>query len=69
MAHWLFSYNVPLVMNYFFYVCMILMCVFGVATGVYAAKRMRRAEQYIPAEGAAPIVKVKKSKKGDDAED
>ena len=36
-------------MNNFFYVIMLLITFFGVATGIYAARSMKKAEQFIPA--------------------
>ena len=48
MAHWGFTYNIPMVMNNFFYTCMVLICVFGVATGVYAAKAYKKVEANLP---------------------
>lgn len=50
MAYWLFSYNIPLVMNNFFYVMMLLITVVGCATGFYAAKAFKKAEAYLPAD-------------------
>jgi len=50
MAHWMFSYNIPMVMNNFFYLMMILITLAGVLTGWYAARAMKRAEEFIPAD-------------------
>ncbi|MDR1412780.1 MAG: hypothetical protein LBJ07_02515 [Actinomycetes bacterium] len=52
MSQWLFTYNIPMVMNNFFYTCMVLICVVGVATGVFAALSMKKVEQYLPADEA-----------------
>lgn len=69
MAYWLFSYNIPMVMNNFFYVMMILLTVFGCLTGWYAAKAMKKAEAFIPADAeyekkAAEKAAAKAAKKG-----
>jgi formate hydrogenlyase subunit 3/multisubunit Na+/H+ antiporter MnhD subunit len=68
MAYWLFSYNIPLVMNNFFYVMMILITVAGCATGFYAAKAYKKAEALMPADEAyeqkkAERVAAKEAKK------
>jgi hypothetical protein len=52
MAEWTFTYNVPLVMNNFFYTCMVLICIIGVATGVFAAISYKKVEQYLPVDEA-----------------
>ncbi|MBK5210756.1 MAG: hypothetical protein JJE36_00285 [Coriobacteriia bacterium] len=49
MTQWLFSENVPVVMNNFFYLVFILLTVIAVVFGVYAAKAAKRNEQFIPA--------------------
>ena len=51
-ALWMFTYNIPMVMNNFFYLMMILILVAGMATGVYAARAFKKAEAYIPADEA-----------------
>lgn len=60
MAQWLFSFNVPLVMNNFFYVMMLLIVIAGVATGWYAAKAMKKAEAFIPADEAFEAAQAEK---------
>ena len=52
MAQWTFTYNTPMVMTNFFYVCFFLCCIVGVATGVYAAKSFKKVEAYLPADEA-----------------
>ena len=50
MAHWMFSYNIPMVMNNFFYLMMLLTTLFGVLTGWLAARALKKAEEFIPAD-------------------
>lgn len=61
MAQWLFTFNVPLVMNNFFYVMMLLIVIVGVATGWYAAKAMKKAEAFIPADEAFEAAQAEKA--------
>ena len=48
MAKWMFSYNIPMVMNNFFYVIMILTTLFGVLTGIMAARYLKKMEEHMP---------------------
>jgi len=48
MAKWMFSYNIPMVMNNFFYTIMILTTIFGVLTGIMAARYLKRMEEFAP---------------------
>lgn len=52
MTHWMFSYNVPIVMNNFFYFVGFVLLLVAVGFGIYAAKAFKRVEQYIPADPA-----------------
>lgn len=48
MTHWMFSDNVPVVMNNFFYFVFIALVAIAVGFGIYAAKAAKKAEQYMP---------------------
>jgi len=48
IAHWTFTYNVPMVLNNFFYLMMILITIVGVTTGLLAARAFKKAEKYMP---------------------
>lgn len=48
MTKWMFSDNVPVVMNNFFYFVFIALVIIAVAFGIYAAKAAKNAEQYMP---------------------
>jgi len=50
MAKWMFTYNIPMVMNNFFYLMFFLTMVFGVLVGVFAARAMKKVEAYMPAD-------------------
>lgn len=50
MTKWLFTENVPVVMNNFFYLVFILLTVIAVGFGIYAAKAAKRNEQFVPAD-------------------
>ena len=50
MTHWMFSDNVPVVMNNFFSFMFIATVLIAVAFGVYAAKAAKKAEQFMPAD-------------------
>lgn len=58
MTHWMFSYNVPIVMNNFFYFVAFVLLLVAVGFGIYAAKAFKRVEQYIPADPAFASAKV-----------
>lgn len=61
MAQWLFSYNIPLVMNNFFYLMTVLIVIVAVATGWYAAKEMKKAEALMPADEAFMAAQAEKA--------
>jgi len=48
MAYWGFTYNIPMVMNNFFYTVMILLTFVGVFLGVFAARAHKKAEAFMP---------------------
>ena len=69
MAYWGFGYNVPLVINNFLYVMVILITAAGVALGIYAARVMKRAEADLPADAEyEKKLAERKAKKGKSAE-
>ncbi|MCL2024705.1 MAG: hypothetical protein FWG78_02875 [Coriobacteriia bacterium] len=47
-AYWTFGYNVPLVMNLFIYLMMILIVAVAIATGIFAARSFKKAEAHMP---------------------
>lgn len=48
MPYWGFSYNIPIIVNTFLYVILVLLLVVGVAMGVYAARHMKALEKTQP---------------------
>lgn len=48
MARWLFSMNVPLVLDNFFWLVFFIGGIIGIATGVYAVKHLKKAEEFMP---------------------
>lgn len=48
MAQWLYTYNVPLVMNNFFYLIMAAAFAVGIGFLIYAAGAMKKAEAHLP---------------------
>jgi len=50
MAYWGFSYNIPMIMNNFLYVILILLLLVGVVVGVYAARHLKQLEKSQPAD-------------------
>ena len=65
MAYWGFGYNVPLVINNFLYLMLILITAAGVAVGVYAAMAHKKAEASMPADAEyEKKLAARKAKKG-----
>jgi hypothetical protein len=60
MAQWMFTYNTPMTMTNFFYVCNFILCFVAVAMGVYAALQFKKVEQYLPADEAFLAAKAEK---------
>ena len=50
MTHWMFSDNVPVVMNNFFYFVFVALTAIAVGFGIFAAKSAKKAEQYMLAD-------------------
>jgi len=48
MAYWGFSYNIPLIVNNFLYLILILLLIVGVVVGVYAARHLKALEKTQP---------------------
>lgn len=48
MINMMFGYNIPAVMNNFFYLMFIALFLVAVIFGIYAAKQAKKREQYIP---------------------
>ena len=65
MAYWGFGYNIPLVINNFLYLMLLLITAAGVALGVYAARSMKKAEADLPADAEyEKNLAARKAKKG-----
>jgi len=61
MAQWLFTYNTPMVMTNFFYTCFLICAIIGIATGIYAAKAHKKAEEFLPADEAFEAAAAEKA--------
>lgn len=48
MARWLFSFNVPLVLDNFFWLVFMIGGIIGIATGIYAIKHIKKTEELMP---------------------
>jgi len=48
MAFWGFTYNIPMIMNNFIYVVLVVITALGIIVGIYANRHIKAGEKDMP---------------------